>query len=52
MAVAAQWMAGWRRDCDAYGRWQREGITTEDGDGGSTITMGDEHGSAMDGSLP
>ncbi len=51
-AVAAQWMAGWRRDCDAYGRRQREGNTMEDGDGGGTIAMGDGNGGAMDGSLP
>jgi hypothetical protein len=44
-------MAGWRRDCDAYGRRQREGSTMEDGDGGGTIVMGDDNSSAMDGSL-
>ncbi len=46
------WMAGWLRDCDAYGRRQREGNTMEDGDGGGTITMGDGNSSAMEGLLP
>ncbi len=45
-------MAGWRHDCDAYERRQREGNTMEDGDGGGTIAMGDGNGDAMDGSLP
>ncbi len=46
------WMAGWLRDCDAYGQRQREGNTTEDGDGGGTIAMGDGNGGAMDSLLP
>jgi hypothetical protein len=44
-------MAGWWRDCDAYGQWQREGSTMEDGDGGGTIAMGDGNSGAMNGSL-
>ncbi len=46
------WMVGWWGNYDAYGQRQREGNTMEDGDGGSTIAMGNGNGGTMDGSLP
>ncbi len=49
MTPTVQWMAGWRRDCDGNGGWRRGGNMVEDGNGGSTIAMGNGGGGAMDG---
>ncbi len=51
MAVAAQWMVGWWRDCDEQWWWQcaTAAVTMGDGNWGGTIAMGCNGGGAMDG---
>ncbi len=48
-AAAAQWTAEQWCNCDGDGQWWREGNTVKEGNGSSTIAMGDNRGSTMDG---